>query len=308
MRIGMIIFTIMLSFIGLSQQLAQYSQWAFHQFSFNPAHAGIQPCVDIHTAYRAQWVGFGGAPNSGFATISIPVTQLRKKYLNTRHGLGARFETDKLGNFASNRINLAYAAHFNFNQNDRLSMGLYGGVVQFSFDPTNATTSVPDPEVLRQANVVKPDFTAGFWYNSLNYYGGLTLQNLTRSMWTGIGETSRHRFHVNLVGGFKFKVNESNSLMPHMIVRVPPKGPISYDLNLHFDYSNVFGIGAGYRNSDALIAFVSFKIRDQFMIMYSFDYTISGIQKVSSNTHELSFKFSTCKNRQSGTTGCPLFQ
>ena len=79
--------------------------------------------------------------------------------------------------------------------------------------------------------------------------------------------------------------------MPHMIVRVPPKGPISYDLNLHFDYSNVFGIGAGYRNSDALIAFVSFKIRDQFMIIYSFDYTISQLGISTGGAHEVSIRY-----------------
>lgn len=291
-----------------SQQLAQYSQWAFHQFSFNPAHAGIQPCVDIHTLYRLQWVGFEGAPQSGFGTISIPVTQLRKKFLNTRHGLGARFETDKLGNFSTNRINLAYAAHFNFNQNDRLSMGIYGGVVQFSFDPTKAVTIDSDPSVLRQANIVKPDFTAGFWYNSTYYYTGLTIQNVTRSLWDDLGTTSRHRFHVNLNGGVKFKMGERNSLLPHAIVRIPPKGPMSIDLNLHLDFNNQFTLGLGYRNTDALIAFASLKFQERFMVVYSFDYTLSGIQKVAANTHELSLKFSTCKTRKEGSTGCPLFQ
>ncbi|MFO0495893.1 MAG: type IX secretion system membrane protein PorP/SprF, partial [Flavobacteriia bacterium] len=37
-----------------SQQLPQYSQWAFHQFSMNPAHAGIKSCIDIHTLFRSQ--------------------------------------------------------------------------------------------------------------------------------------------------------------------------------------------------------------------------------------------------------------
>ncbi len=308
MRKWLLLFFVGFVQLSWSQQLAQYSQWAFHQFSFNPAHAGIQKCVDIHSIYRTQWVGFTGAPNSGMLTVSVPVSQLRKKFLNTRHGLGGRFENDRIGNFATNRINLAYAAHFNFNQNDRLSMGLYAGIVQFSFDPTTATTLTSDPEVMRQANIVKPDFTAGFWYNSTNYYLGLTVQNLTRSQWTGLGFDSRHRFHVNMVGGYKFKLSETNSLLPQLIVRIPPKGPVSYDLNLHFDYMNRFGLGLGYRNTDALIAFASFKIRDQFMIMYSFDYTLSGIQKVSSNTHEISIKFSTCRNREGGTTSCPLFQ
>jgi len=45
-----------------AQQLPQYTQWAFHQFALNPAHAGIKQCIDISTLYRNQWVGFEGAP------------------------------------------------------------------------------------------------------------------------------------------------------------------------------------------------------------------------------------------------------
>jgi type IX secretion system PorP/SprF family membrane protein len=303
---SLLILTLPLS--GTSQQLSQYSQWAFHQFSYNPAHAGIMSCIDIHSIYRTQWVGFDGAPNSGIATISIPVQTLRKQYLNTRHGLGARFENDRIGQFATNRMNLAYAAHFNFDRDNRLSMGIYGGIVQFSFDGNSATSVEPDPEILRQTNAVDPDFTAGFWYNSTHYYAGLVVQNVTRSRWDLPGTDSRHRYHVLMNGGYKFKLNESYSFLPHVMLRIPPRGPISFDLNLHFDYANRFGLGLGYRNGDALIAFASFKIQQQFQIIYSFDYTVSDIQSVASNTHELSLRFTTCKDRSTGSIGCPLFQ
>lgn len=299
---------VLLCFSGYGQQVSQYSQWAFHQFSYNPAHAGIQECIDIHSIYRSQWGGFDGAPKSGLATISIPVRTLRKQYLNTRHGLGARFENDRVGQFATNRMNLAYAAHFNFDRDNRLSMGIYGGIVQFSFDGNSATTIESDPEIMRQTNTVDPDFTAGFWYNSTNYYGGLVVQNVTRSLWNEPGFNSRHRFHVLLNAGYKFAMSEDFTFLPHALLRIPPRGPVSFDLNALLDYRNVFGVGLGYRNGDAVIAIASLRIKEQFQIVYSFDYTISEIQNVSSNTHEISLRFTTCKDRSGGSTGCPLFQ
>ena len=63
--------------------------------ALNPAHAGIKTCIDIHSLYRIQWVGFQGAPKSGFLTLSAPIKTKRKNYLSARQGLGLKFETDQ---------------------------------------------------------------------------------------------------------------------------------------------------------------------------------------------------------------------
>lgn len=301
---------ILLLFCGpiFGQQIPQYTQWSMHQFAGNPAHAGIKKCVDIHTLYRLQWVGFQGAPRSGFLTVSIPLDSKRKKYLSARHGTGFRFETDQIGNFNFNRINAAYAAHFNFDKFKRISFGLYGGVIQMGYDPGKTVTADPDPSVMNQGSFVAPDATFGAWFNDENYYIGLALKNLFPSRWENIGETSRYRFHMALSGSYRFAFGEKISLQPAAILRVPPKGPASVDLNLHLDYNNLLGFGLGYRNSDAIMAFATIKIKEQFSIVYSFDFTLSDIQLASKNTHELSLRFTTCKRRKTGTASCPLFE
>ena len=48
-------------------------------------------------------------------------------------------------------------------------------------------------------------------------------------------------------------------------------------------------------------------IKEQFAVSYSYDYTLTALQSVVKNTHELSFRFSTCKPRRTGTSNCPLF-
>ena len=309
MKKSIFIFLIVLfhSKIGIGQQIPQYTQWYMNQFMGNPAHAGIKRCVDIHALYRNQWVGFDGAPKSGFLTISIPLYTQRKEYLTARHGTGFKFERDQIGQFSVNRLNVAYAAHFNFDRDKRLSLGVYAGVIQMGYDATSIHTTVPDVSLLNQASVVSPDASFGAWFNDVNYFLGISFQNLIPSRWSDIGLLSQNRLHIAFNGGYRYSVNKEMSFIPAFNVRIPTLGKTSADINLHWDYKNTLGLGIGYRNTDALLAFFSIKIKEQFAVVYSFDYTLSDIQKGAKNTHEVSIRFSTCKIRKTGTASCPLF-
>jgi type IX secretion system PorP/SprF family membrane protein len=308
------IFILLPVFIGFTcssffaQQTTQFSQWSTHQFAFNPAHAGIKSCLDVHSLYRAQWVGFDGAPTSGFFTLSAPIATKRKKYLSARQGVGLRFETDKIGQFSTNKFNLAYAAHFNFSKDTRLSLGVFAGMVQMGYDPSNSVTLLPDPTVSREASFIVPDATFGAWWNGKNYYFGLVLQNLIRSKWESIGNQSFFQRHALLHAGYRSAINERVTLLPGALLKIPPGGPVALDLQLLADFRNTYQVGVAYRTTDAWIAFIGVKIQQRFSIQYSLDLTVSPLQKSSSNTHELSVSFSTCKPVNTNPVKCPLFE
>lgn len=293
---------------SISQQVPQYSQWYLNQFANNPAHAGITKCVDIHTLYRLQWVGFEGSPNSGFLSVSIPLLSKRKKYLSARQGTGFKFETDQIGQFNSNRLSFAYAAHFNFNEHDRLSLGVYGGIIQLGYNPLGFETSEPDPYVMSEGSIVLPDASFGAWFNSEKYYLGLTLKNLIPIRWQSIGVNSKSRMHASITGGYQARINNSLSLNTASIIRIPPAGPLSIDVNLLLNIQDIIAFGLGYRNTDAIISLFNIKIKNQFSISYSFDYTLSKVQFGASNTHELSLRYTTCNKKNTSATICPLFE
>ena len=307
MRTLLVSILLLLSATVNSQHMTQYSQWYLHQFALNPAHAGIKQCVDFHSLYRMQWVGFEGAPRSGFFTMSMPLGSNRKRAMGARHGSGFKFETDQFGPFSVTRLNIAYAAHFNFTQDDRLSLGAYGGFVQTGYDPACSNTHDPDPSVLQQANFLSPDATFGAWYNSKNYYAGFIMRNLVPSRWEDIGDQSKYRFHYHLNAGYRWVVKEGITLLPGFHLRVPPRSPVSLDLNLNADYNNVLGFGLGFRAGDAVNATAVIKIKNQFAIAYNFDYTITKVQNVAKNTHEISLQFTTCKGQRSDASSCALF-
>ena len=91
-------------------------------------------------------------------------------------------------------------------------------------------------------------------------------------------------------------------------MRIPPTGPLSIDLNLLLNLQDIISFGLGYRNTDAIISLLNIKIKNQFSISYSFDYTISKVQIGSSNTHELSLRYTTCNKKKTSAVNCPLFE
>jgi type IX secretion system PorP/SprF family membrane protein len=300
-------FLLVLSPSLFAQQLPHYTQWASHQLSLNPAHAGIKPCIDIHSLYRNQWTGFDGAPKSGFFTASAPISTAQKKLFSPRYGLGARLETDKIGQFSSNRFNIAFASHFNFSKLTRLSLGIYAGIVQMGYDPSNATTIQPDPTVMSETNYVAPDASFGAWWNGENYYFGLTVQNLIASKWNNIGTSSYYRLHSTLNGGFRYAFSKSVTLLPAFLLKIPPGGTLALDLNFLLDFNNTVGFGLGYRNTDALLFLVNFKLLDQLSVHYSFDFTTSPLRSNNTYSHEISLSYTTCKSKKTGAVNCPLF-
>jgi type IX secretion system PorP/SprF family membrane protein len=290
-----------------AQQLPQYSQWSSHQMALNPAHSGIKSCMEFHTLYRAQWVGFDGNPRSGFLTISAPIPSPRKKLLSSRHGWGVKMEMDRIGHFSAHRMNLAYAGHFNFTKDLRLSMGMYFGVVQLGFNPSDAVMLEPDPTVNRELSLIAPDASFGAWWNGKNYYIGAVLQQLIRNDWDDLGLDARFRTHATINAGFLQPLSEYVTLLPGLIVRIPPGGRVSFDAQAMLDYKNKLTLGLGYRNADALILQVGIKWNPKFSIHYSFDATTSQLRNFSNNTHEFSIVFNNCFAESKNNLKCALF-
>jgi len=296
------------AFLGFSQQLPQYTQWTSHQFALNPAHAGIKNCLDAHSLFRTQWQGFEGAPRTGFVTISSPMNAWRKNALSTRQGIGAKIEVDRIGPISTNRLNLAYSSHFNYTADKRLSLGLYVGFIQFNYDTQSLSTIQPDPSISKDESFIKPDATFGVWWNTTNYYLGLSLKNLIPSKWNAVGSDSRFQLHADLNGGTRITLNRDYTLIPSFLLKIPPVGVPSLDLNAIVNYNNLYGFGFGIRNTNALLFLANIKLNGQFSLHYSFDYVLSPLKAGTIHSHEVSFIFNTCKHKQIGPTKCPLFE
>lgn len=306
-----LIFSFVISMKGWSQQITQYSQWSYNQFAINPALAGVKRCLDVRTAVRAQWLGFEGAPMSGLVTVNAPLKMKNNRKIDIFHGLGGKIEQDFFGPFNNFSMSVAYALHFPLGKTSadhRLSFGVSAGVQQFGFDQSKATTIHADPAVAQSANkMLLPLIGFGAWYYTKNFYVGAAIDQLAKNKWKEVGYLSRFRLHTKIQGGYKYTFENNFSLLPGILFRIPPAGPMSIDINLMVDYKNIFMLGLGYRTVDAVIGFFKINIK-QFTVGYSFDYITSSIRGGNFHSHEISIQYNGCWQKSRNQGSCPLFE
>lgn len=308
MKQVLVIAFLLVSYLSVAQQLPHMSQWASHQFAINPAHTGIKNCLEVQGTARGQWIDIEGAPATGWLTWSAPLKRKPKKLLAPRHGLGARFMYDQIGPFQQLDFQLSYAGHFNFTIDNRLSLGLAFGASQLSFDLNKAKPLEADPVINGSAVELLPDATFGAWWNGKNYYAGMSLYNLIPMTWEKIGGRARGSIHGMINGGFRYAFNQKVTALPGMYVGFTKGAPIDLQMQVLIDYNRKFTTGLGFRNTDAVIAFLGFQLGDRWRMMYSYDFILSKLRPGSYHSHELTFSFSPCRIPSSDQQLCPLFQ
>ncbi|MES2798408.1 MAG: PorP/SprF family type IX secretion system membrane protein [Bacteroidota bacterium] len=307
MRLLIVILLLGCNQVLFGQQMTQYSQWAQHSVMINPAHLGIEKGLEMHSLYRFQWVGLEGAPRSGGFAFSLQLDKRQKKYFESKHGIGVRFEADQIGQFNTNRVNFGYAPHFVINEQTRLSFGIYAGILQMGFNHASATTVDDDPAVLREAVVLAPDASFGALWAGRNYYAGVTLNQLIPWKWDGLGNDSKFRFHTSVQVGYKMNFSDNIRFLPAVLVKIPPRGPVAIDLQAMFDFSQKVQAGIAYRNNDAIAIFAGFKIKQRFSVYYSYDIGISSLRGAHAGSHEVSLAFTTRRIENTATYHGSLF-
>src|SRR5688500_12762255 len=63
-RVFILVGIVLMNFVSIAQQDAQFSQYMFNGLYINPAYAGYKEQANIHSFYRSQWTGFQGAPQT----------------------------------------------------------------------------------------------------------------------------------------------------------------------------------------------------------------------------------------------------
>ncbi len=297
----------MFSLFVYGQQMSNLSQWISHQYTFNPAYTGIKQCMEVQGTVRGQWIKINGAPITGWVSVHSPLSAKRKKFLSARHGLGGMASFDKIGPFQDIRLQFSYAGHFNFTIDNRLSLGLAFGARQLSFNIQEAKPLDPDPVINGSASQILPIATFGAWWNGKKYFIGFSLTELIPQKWKVIGMNARYQMHAILTGGYKFQLNPKFTLVPGIYLSYTKNTPINMQIHALFEYNRAFSFGLGFRNTDALIGMIGFRIKEQWKIGYAYDFILSKLRPNTVHTHELTFSFSPCKNYSEGTSSCPTF-
>src|SRR5690625_1505763 len=191
-----------------AQQSIQYTQYIFNSMSVNPAYTGYKEQWFAQMALRSQWVGLDGAPKTGSVSIDGVVDPEHK-----RHGVGLQINADKLGAQSATSIFANYALRLRVDDEDtrRLSLGIAGGVTQYSLNGNKLQAVDPTDPTLPIGNINswRPDVRLGIYYYQHNWYAGLALQDLFSGSDSGSDyvfnsttlESIRDRMSLYFIGG-----------------------------------------------------------------------------------------------------------
>lgn len=266
-----------------AQQQSLYSQYMFNLFVVNPAYAGSRDALSANVGYRAQWVGFEGAPTTQSFSVHGP---LRNKNM----ALGLQFQNDVIGARKAPMAAIAYAYSIRLGHTEKLSFGLQAGMINYRIDWKELTYNRPNDPIAYSTNPNRwiPNFDFGMMYTAPRSYLGLSASSLNRNR-LAVNDMSDARLNtfVNLVAGKVFEMSEDLALKPALLVRYSLDGPVQADLSLGALFYNRFWFTSTYRLGFGMVTSAHVYITEKFHVGYSYDLALNNMATYQSGSHEV---------------------
>mgnify|MGYP000247531815 CR=1 FL=1 len=302
-----------------AQQKPHYTQYVLNNYIINPALTGIENYTDVKLSHRHQWVGFQDAPVTTYLTLHTPLN--KKDYRSTatsyrvpgenprgrsywedytaaepHHGVGVQVINDRTGPLNRFSAYGTYAYHLGISARTSIAAGFGAGFSNLSltaskldFGPTNPV----DPAVYtsNEINNIRPDFNAGVWIYSADFFAGLAAQQIIPSkidFSNGTLTQQEGKFvpHLFLTAGYRFLLNDDINVVPSTMIKYV-SSTLNADVNVKFQYQDLGWAGVSYRLEDGFAAMVGMNISNTFNIGYSYDYTTSKLNSFTKGTHEI---------------------
>lgn len=262
------------------QQDPQYTQYMYNMHVLNPAYAGSEGTLNIGLLGRTQWVGIDGAPRTLTATINSPVGK--------RVGLGLSVIADEIGPTKEQNVYADFSYTLPVSDEGNLAFGLKGGVTFLDVNLAQLRL-VTQGDVMFKDNInkVMPNFGAGMFYYTDDYYIGLSVPNILKSTHINKDYSAVEEVHGFLTAGYIFDINEDIKLKPSTMLKATVGAPLSIDLSLNALIKNFIELGLSWRHDDSVSGLVNVKVARNIRIGYAYDYTLSELSNYNSGTHEL---------------------
>lgn len=300
-----------------AQQLYHFTKYRDQWNVLNPASLSNNYLINemnmsIGATHRQMWLGIEGAPSTQLLNWEF----IPEDYNVT---LGAHIINDKTGILGHTGIygQFAYRLDIGRRVEQGISIGLNAGIIQYRGKYGNLDASELNGELLEDDNVIFPDFGIGaFYYYSDLFYAGLSIPQtfgLELSFRGTDGDLFQKRVqHVYAIVGGYFPVNWFGSdisfLEPSLWLRYVPNAPLSADLNVRYQISELFwtGLGTGLGFGDRLTSTLRFEagvvlgetldlINSQIKIGFGFDLAFAEYRQEFGNSIEINVVYSWYK-------------
>jgi type IX secretion system PorP/SprF family membrane protein len=274
-------------------------QW-LSRINQNPAATGNSNNIDVYVLLRQQWKGFDNAPET-------QVVNIHNYFDRIRSGLGLTATHDKLGvGYNMTNVKLAYAFHVNLGSKWLLSLGLSGGIIQQSYDPSKhfyIQDSDPELSQMEKESQLSPDVDFGFELSSQRILLGASVTHLYRLPEDQTTLKVAQQYHAYarytqpLGSSFDLIAGVRGSNFDNAIF---------YDISLTGLLLKKYWIGAAFRPDNAVAGMVGLQL-GFIRLGYSYDYSIGKVNSIAQNTHEIMVSLKIGKPKKAINTKSPRF-
>ncbi len=274
---------VLLSINSYAQQDPQYTQYMYNMNVLNPAYAGSKGTLSIGVLGRTQWVGIDGAPKTFTLAAHAPFGE--------KVGLGFSAIVDEIGPVKEQNLFADFSYTIRTSDVGKLAFGIKAG---FTFHNLNEASLIAidpnDPSIIDFDDRTFPNFGAGAFYYTNQFYVGLSLPNILETKHfdrnNGITKASE-KAHFFLTSGYVFDVSESLKFKPSVMAKAAGGAPLSVDISANFLLKERLELGASYRLDDSISGLISFLVTNDFRLGYAYDYTTSNLGDFNSGSHEV---------------------
>ncbi len=297
---------------SFAQQKPQYTQYIINPYLINPALTGIENYIDIKAGRRYQWQGLENAPKTDYFTAHLPIgntmdwhspisfdmvgenplgRSYKSEYMaaEPHHGVGIVVVSDKAGPLKNTTANVTYAYHLGLAPKLNLSVGIGVGATQTSFDVTDVKLGEENDPAVQAASssIINPDLNFGVWLYSVDYFAGVSVQQLLPRAISFSNSSSQKSSHYFVTTGYRFWFSDDVTFTPSVMLRYVNPAPTSLDLNAKFSFKNKVWAGVGYRQDDAVSGMLGFNLGSLLNVGYAYDFTTSQLNSVTQGSHEI---------------------
>jgi len=271
-----------------AQQDPQYTQYMYNTMVINPAYAGSAGSLEATLLARSQWEGMEGAPQTHSFSFDTPLS-------NENIGLGLSIINDKLGPSSNVYVdgNFSYSIALGYER--KLAFGLKAGIRMLNVDWSKGI-AYDSGDVLLNDNIdnkITHSVGAGLYYYTSKGYFGVSVPSFVRSEYYDEVQEGVYynRPHYFFMGGYVFDLNENLKFKPAFFVKVVEGAPISKDISANFLIQEKVVLGTSYRFGDSVSALVGLQISKSFYIGYTYDYSVTDLNKYNNGSHEFILRY-----------------
>jgi type IX secretion system PorP/SprF family membrane protein len=282
---------------SIAQTEPMYSQYMYNMLGVNPAYAGSREATSLNFFQRRQWVGLAGAPQT--TSVSVDGSTADKRF-----GWGVQAYDDKLGVEKASGANAMLSTHIQVSEKGVLSGGLSVGLMNYRIDLMNVQGrfTPSDPAFYANFNKWLPSVGLGLYYNTDQFYAGLSVPNVLKSRLTAFdvmnsGIQKVNSTHIFFTSGYVFNVNEDIKIKPSTMIKAVGGAPLEADFNTNVWLKDLVGLGFSYRTGDAMVSMAEVQINNNLRVGYAYDITISPLKYYNNGSHELMLRYEFSNNR-----------